>query len=273
VVARAQRADLAQSPVDGVVGHRVRIARQASPLLAVGDVLGTGVAPRLHPLDALGEDAPQVAAAHVDVSPLPEPRGHRPVEPLGQFLLAAPDVVGVEICFQKSNSAIDVEADRSGRDDAVFEVGGGDAADGEAVAEVAVGEHQRVLADARQGRGVSHLLEGLSFLLHLLQEGVARVHPRRNAHVALLRDLVDVLVDLAKVHVEEFPVENQKPRARFRRRGKTVRNSPFRHRCGSWSSRGVGRTCFPRRPRNCARSIVQRITTDSLVGPVVTVYR
>ena len=60
---------------------------------------------------------------------------------------------------EQADAAVDVVADAAGRDDAVGQRGGGDAADREAVALVDVGHRQGGLDDARQRGDVHELLE------------------------------------------------------------------------------------------------------------------
>src|SRR5581483_9767732 len=62
---------------------------------------------------------------------------------------------------KQAHAAIYVKPDPPGRDDAVLDAGGGDAADREAVAPVDVGHGDRAADDAGQGRDVGHLLDRL----------------------------------------------------------------------------------------------------------------
>src|SRR6056297_2528189 len=70
-----------------------------------------------------------------------------------------------------------------------------DAADRKAVPLVAVGHTDGVLSDTWQVGRVSELFEG-PVLDDLLQQALAREHPRRDAHVALPWDLPDVFPNL-----------------------------------------------------------------------------
>jgi len=190
------RTDLLATPVLCLLGDRRGIALGADPLvLAVGQVSLDPVPVLDGPPHAPVEDLLERSPVRLD-DPAPA-KSRRDVREQGvdEFLLATPELVVVEICFHHSHPAIYIVADRSGRDAAVLGVDGPDPADGEAVPLVAVGHADRVFDHPREVRGVFQLLEG-EVIADLVQQRLARQHPRRDAHSVLLGDLPDVLPDL-----------------------------------------------------------------------------
>ena len=201
VISGAERPHLVLAAVLRALWDGVGIGVRPDPVvLAVFEIGLDGVAGPETPLDAAFERGFEDAVVALDDAAAAESRGDRLEERVDERLLAAPYVAVFEICFQHSHTAIYIVADCSGRYTAVFGVDTRDAADREPIALVAVGHTDRVLFDARKMRRVPQLFEG-SVLDDLLEEALAREHPRRNPHVARPRDLPDVVADLPQCDV------------------------------------------------------------------------
>ena len=104
------------------------------------------------------------------------------------------DVGSGEVGGQEAHAAVDVVAHAARRDDAVVDVEGRHAADGEAVAAVDVGHGQGVADDAGQVGHVGHLGEALVAAEGVQDELAVGVDAARHAHAPGLRELPDDLV-------------------------------------------------------------------------------
>ena len=104
---------------------------------------------------------------------------------------------------QQPHPAVDVVADRSGRNDAARQLGGGDPADREAVALVHVRHHQHLADDPRQGGGVDRLLER-GVTADRLEQLAAGEEPHRHPHVGAHRRWDLPFVGTEALEITEF---------------------------------------------------------------------
>ncbi len=200
VVARAERAELGDAPLQGPFGDVLgRGVLHPAALLGPLEVLLPAVAVLDGPLRALDQDVLEHGPAELRDAALPHPGRDLP-EDLGQQLLAlGRDVVLRVIRPQETDAAVDVVADPARRDDPLVEVEGRDAADREAVALVGVGHDVGPPLDAGQAGDVAGLGERL-VAADVREEPRRGVDAGRDAHRALGRDLPGVVVDLLQVH-------------------------------------------------------------------------
>ena len=133
------------------------------------------------------------------LTPGTHPRGDVGEQGVHQGFHQGRHVLPAQPRAEQAHPAVDVVAHAAGGDDALFQVEGRHAADGEAVAPVDVGHGQGGSHDPRQGGDVGHLLEalvGLKDREHLF--GTKDQPP--GAHLALPGNLPAVFVDLPQLN-------------------------------------------------------------------------
>ena len=118
------------------------------------------MAPLHRVLSTACEDLSQLALVDTPDRASPQPAWDRPIELVHESGHPCGELVLGEGGGDETDSTGDVEADTAGGDDAArVDVGGGDAADGEAIPPVHVGHRVRSRHDAGKRRHVRDLLE------------------------------------------------------------------------------------------------------------------
>src|SRR5918995_881251 len=178
VVARAHRPELAGTPVARSVRNRGRVgAGEAAAGLGAVEILRAAERPR--PLPEHGVDLRTPAGTAFRLAGA----GRNGTGDLVHERLPPAAEVGLgQRQGEQAHPPVDVGADAPPRDDTLGEVGGGDAADREAVTLMYVRHCERRLDDPRQGGHVLDLLERAVALDRREQLAIGE-HPGRDAHV------------------------------------------------------------------------------------------
>ena len=204
MIARSQRAQLVGPALPGTFVHCGRVGiRNAAVLFDEVELCGRPETVLRGPARALDGDVFQIPAAQLRDRFRGSDTGRNIVEKLLDELTDAGfDVVGVQLRRQQANTAVDVVADATGRDDAVFGVGGTDAADGESIPPVDVGHGEGILHDAGEMRHISDLLQTF-ILLDAFHHCRAGVYASGYLHAAGFRDLPGIVVELSCLYVHD----------------------------------------------------------------------
>ena len=203
MVARTQGAQLVLAAVQGEVRHHLGVgAGDGAPGLDVGQVGGLAEAFFHRPAGPVLEHLLKCRAGELKILPPgTHPRGDVGEQGVHQGFHPGRHLLPAQSRAEQAHPAVDVVAHAAGGDDALFQVEGRHAADGEAVAPVDVGHGQGGSHDPRQGGDVGHLLEALVFLEHREHLLGAKDQPP-GAHLALPGNLPAVLVDLPQLNHE-----------------------------------------------------------------------
>ena len=201
MVARTQGAQLVLAPVQGEVRDRLGVgAVDGAPGLDVGQVPGLAKAFFHRPAGPVLEHLLKGRAGELKILPPgTHPRGDVGEQGVHQGFHPGRHLLPAQPRAEQAHPAVDVVAHAAGGDDALVQVEGRHAADGEAVAPVDVGHGQGGAHDPRQGGDVGHLLEALVCLDRREHLFGAKDQPP-GAHLALPGNLPAVFVDLPQLN-------------------------------------------------------------------------